>query len=161
MALITIAIIISKIRIIVNLNLKISYHQTSYAQYNPDLLGKHLSEQILKDYNGQTYWLSVSPFSFIRSDKKLPKWLALSFGYGADGMIGANYNNIVVQDDQGNVKEFKRQRQYYMSIDIDLSKIKTRYKFVNAILNSINILKIPAPTLEFQHGRTKFYYLYF
>jgi hypothetical protein len=142
-------------------NLKISYHQTQYAQYNPELLGKNLNEQILKDYNGQTYWLSVSPFAFIKSDKKLPKWLAVSFGYGADGMIGAVYNNFVIQDDQGNVKAFKRERQYYFSIDVDLSKIKTKYKFVNAILNSLNIIKIPAPTLEFQHGRTKLYYLYF
>ncbi len=142
-------------------NLKIGFHQTSYAQYNPDLLGKNLSEQMLKDYNGQTYWLSVSPFTFIKSDKKLPKWLAVSFGYGADGMIGANYNNVVIQDEQGNVTTFERQRQYYFSIDVDLSKIKTKYKFVNAILNSLNILKIPAPTLEFQNGKSKFHYFYF
>jgi hypothetical protein len=140
-------------------NLKIGFHPTEYAAYNPALLGKNLSEQILKDYNGQTYWLSVSPFTFIKSDRKLPKWLALSFGYGADGMVGAYYNTVT--DDEGNIIPFKRTRQYYFSLDIDLSKIKTRYKFVNAILNSINILKIPAPTLEFQNGRTKFYYLYF
>ncbi len=142
-------------------NLKVSYHQTSYPQYNPALLGKNLSEQVLKDYNGQTYWLSVSPFAFIKSDRKLPKWLTVSVGYGADGMIGANYNNIAVVDEQGNVTQFNRQRQYYLSLDVDLSKIKTRYKFVNAILNSLNILKIPAPTLEFQNGKTKFHYLYF
>ena len=142
-------------------NLKIGFHQTSYAQYNPNLLGKNLSEQMLKDYNGQTYWLSVSPFTFIKSDKKLPKWLCLSFGYGADGMLGANYNNVVVQDNEGNVTTFDRQRQYYFSIDVDLSKIKTRSKFLNAVPNSFNILKIPAPTLEFQNGKTKFHYFYF
>jgi hypothetical protein len=142
-------------------NLKVSFHQTEFAQYNPELLGKNLSEQVLKDYNGQTYWLSVSPFTFIKSDRKLPKWLALSFGYGADGMIGANYNNIVIQDEEGNVKDFKRARQYYISLDVDLSKIKTKYKFVNAILNGINILKIPAPTIEFSNGKTNFHYFYF
>ncbi len=142
-------------------NLKISFHQTSLAQYNPNLLGKDLSEQILKDYNGQTYWLSVSPFTFIKSDKKLPKWLALSFGYGADGMIGANYNNIAVIDNEGNVKQFDRVRQYYLSIDVDLSKIKTKSKFLNAVLNGLNIIKIPAPTLEMSNGKAKFHYLYF
>lgn len=140
-------------------NLKIGFHQTKYAMYNPELLGKDLSEQMLKDYNGQTYWLSVSPFTFIRSDKKLPKWLALSFGYGADGMLGANYN--VITDDEGNLIKFDRIRQYYFSLDIDLSKIKTRSKIVNAILNSFNILKIPAPTIEWGGGKTKFHYLYF
>lgn len=142
-------------------NLKIGFHQTEFAQYNPNLLGKDLSEQILKDYNGQTYWLSVSPFTFIKSDKKLPKWLALSFGYGADGMIGANFNNIAVLDAEGNVKQFDRVRQYYLSVDVDLSKIKTKSKFLNAVLNGLNILKIPAPTLEMSNGKAKFHYLYF
>lgn len=142
-------------------NLKIGFHQTQFPQYNPDLLGKNLSEQVLKDYNGQTYWLSVSPFTFIKSDKKLPKWLAISFGYGAEGMFGANYNSFVIQDSEGNVTDFERYRQYYFSIDVDLSKIKTRYKFLNAVLNSINILKIPAPAIEWSNGKTKFHYLYF
>lgn len=142
-------------------NLKIGFHQTQYAQYNPELLGKNFSEQMLKDYNGQTYWLSVSPFTFIKSDKKLPKWLAISFGYGADGMLGANYNAFVIQDSEGNVTDFKRYRQYYFSLDVDLSKIKTRYKFLNAVLNSFNILKIPAPTIEWGNGKAKFHYLYF
>ncbi len=142
-------------------NLKISFHQTSLAQYNPSLLGKDLSEQILKDYNGQTYWLSVSPFTFMKSDKKLPKWLTISFGYGADGMIGASYNNIAVIDAEGNVKQFDRIRKYYLSIDMDLSKIKTKSKFLNAVLNGLNILKIPAPTLEMSNGKAKFHYLYF
>lgn len=143
------------------LNLKISFHQTEWAQYNPDLLGKNLSEQVLKDYNGQTYWLTVSPFTFIKSDRKLPKWLGLSIGYGADGMLGGFYNDIAIVDANGFVKKVNRERQYYLSLDVDLSKIKTRYKFVNAVLNAFNILKIPAPTLEFQNGKTKFYYFYF
>lgn len=142
-------------------NLKFSVHTTNLAQYNPDLLGDDFGSRILKDYNGQTYWLSVSPFSFFKSDRKLPKWLALSFGYGADGMLGAHYNNFAVEDSQGNVTEFKRQRQYYLSFDVDLSKIKTRHKWLQGLLNAVNIVKIPAPTLEFQNGKAKFYYFYF
>lgn len=142
-------------------NLKFSVHTTDYAQYNPKLLGDDFGSMILKDYNGQTYWLSVSPFAFFKSGTKLPKWLAISFGYGANGMLGGNYNNVVVQDEQGNVTEFKRSRQYYLSLDLDLSKIKTKYKFVNTVLNAINIVKIPAPTIEFENGKTKFYYFYF
>lgn len=143
------------------IHLKFSFHRTSLAQYNPELLGSKFSEEILKDYNGQTYWLSVSPFSFIRSDRKLPRWLAVSFGYGADGMLGANYNNFLVMDDQGNVTNYDRVRQFYISLDVDLSKIKTRSKALKAVFNALNIIKIPAPTLEFSNGKTKFHYLYF
>lgn len=143
------------------INLKFSFHQTSLSKHNPNLLGSKLSEEILKDYNGQTYWLSISPFSFIRSDKKLPRWLALSFGYGADGMLGANYNNFLVLDEQGNVTNFDRVRQYYISLDVDLSKIKTKSKALKAVFNALNIIKIPAPTLEISNGKTKFHYLYF
>lgn len=143
------------------INIKFSFHRTGHAQYNPELLGDDLGSELLKNYNGQAYWLSVSPLCFIKSDRKLPRWLAISFGYGADGMLGANYNNIAVVDDEGNVTEFNRQRQYYLSFDVDLSKIKTRYKFLQAVFNAVNIIKIPAPTLEFQNGKTNFYYFYF
>ena len=143
-------------------NIKYSYWPTNYAQYNPNLLGKSYSEQFLKDYNGQTYWLSVSPFSFIKSDKYLPKWLAISFGYGADGMLGARDNNsIVAIDENGNVKTFNRSRQYYISLDIDLSKIKTKSKILKAVFNAFNLLKVPSPTIEFINGKTVFHYIYF
>ncbi|MGZ3883460.1 MAG: DUF2279 domain-containing protein [Bacteroidia bacterium] len=141
--------------------IKFSYHPETIAKYNPDLLGASPAEQLLKNYNGQTYWLSVSPFSFYKGDRKLPKWLALSFGYGADGMLGAVYNNIVVTDDQGNVKTFDRSRQFYMSFDIDFSKIKTNSKVLKTLFNAVNLLKIPAPTIEFMNGKAKFHYIYF
>lgn len=35
--------------------IKFSFHQTSFPQYRPALLGSGLSEQVLKDYNGQSY----------------------------------------------------------------------------------------------------------
>lgn len=142
-------------------NLKFSFHQSSLSKHNPNLLGSKLSEEILKDYNGQTYWLSVSPFSFIKSDRKLPRWLALSFGYGADGMLGADYNNFLVMDEEGNVASFDRVRQYYISFDVDLTKIPTKSKALKAIFKTLNIIKIPAPALEISKGKTKFHYFYF
>ena len=36
---------------------KFSFHTTPYASARPNVLGSSISEQILKDYNGQTYWL--------------------------------------------------------------------------------------------------------
>ncbi len=53
-------------------HLKWSYHPTDYAQYNPNLLGSTGLESILKDYNGQTYWLSGNIKSFMK--KKNPNF---------------------------------------------------------------------------------------
>ena len=44
--------------------LKFSFHQTKYASLRPDKLGKNFLEQVLKDYNGQTYWLSANLNAF-------------------------------------------------------------------------------------------------
>jgi hypothetical protein len=48
------------------------FHTTQYAQYRPNVLGSSLAEQMLKDYNGQTYWLSVNLHSFYKGSK-IPK----------------------------------------------------------------------------------------
>lgn len=42
------------------LKLKFSAYPSKYARYRPNTLGNNFSERILKDYNGQTYWLSES-----------------------------------------------------------------------------------------------------
>jgi hypothetical protein len=45
-----------------------NFFHTRHAQYRPNVLGA-LAEQILKDYNGQTYWLSVNLHSFYKGSK--------------------------------------------------------------------------------------------
>ncbi len=47
---------------------------------------KNWAITLLKDYNGQSYWLSFNVFSFLDIEK-IPKWLYLSLGYGGEGMI--------------------------------------------------------------------------
>ena len=143
------------------IHIKFSYMKSGYAKYNSGLLGETNTEQVLKDYNGQTYWLSISPFTFIRSEKKLPRWLAFSFGYGADGMIGAETNSPFLKDANGNAISFTRSRQYYFSLDIDFSKIKTKSKVLRSIFYSLNLVKFPMPTLEVKAGRATFHAIYF
>ncbi len=138
-----------------HIQLKFSYLPSTYAQYRPELLGKSSIEQILKDYNGQTYWLSINPSSFIKKENKFPKWINVALGYGANGMIGANYNNILVQDASGNVIPIKRYKQVYLSLDVDLTRIKTNSKFLKSVFNCLNIIKIPFPSLEFSEGKLK------
>lgn len=136
---------------------KFSFHTTQYANYRPDLLGNSLQEQVLKDYNGQTYWLSVNLYSFSKKSK-IPKWLNLALGYGAKGMVGKNddKNTLIFPSKQENY------RQFYLSLDLDLTKISTKSQFLKTIFSVLNSVKIPAPTLEYSaQRRFKFHALYF
>jgi hypothetical protein len=137
---------------------KFSYHETQYAEMRPDVLGSTFSQQILKDYNGQTYWLSVNPQSFSKHHKIFPKWLNLAFGYSGEGMLGGS-SNVGEDYDFSDIPRF---RQFYFSPDIDLTRIKTKSKFVNTLFVLLNIIKVPAPTLEVaQDGKVQFYWFYF
>lgn len=134
--------------------LKYSYHKSNYVNIRPDLLGENLVQNTLKDYNGQTYWASANIASFLNKNNTFPKWINVAFGYGADGMVGA-FNN-------SSFPQIKRHRQYYLSLDIDLTRIKTKSKLINTIFGAFGFLKFPLPTIEFnQFGNTKFYALYF
>lgn len=140
------------------IQLKFSFYSSKYAQYRPDLLGESFATQILKDYNGQIYWLSINPSCFMKQETKFPKWLNVAFGYGADGMLGARYNNIVIEDESGNVTSFNRYRQGYFSLDVDLTRIKTKSKVLKCIFSCLNIVKIPFPNVEVSEGKMKFNY---
>ncbi|MCF8429066.1 MAG: YfiM family protein [Bacteroidia bacterium] len=128
--------------------LKFSMTPSPYAKYRPDLLGKNYQEQLLKDYNAQTYWLSINLGSFMKSHPQFPKWLNLAVGYGADGMISAE------ADKSGNLNQnFGRTRQFYLSLDLDLHRIKTKKVWLNTVLQTVGFIKIPFPTLEYNTDR--------
>jgi hypothetical protein len=134
--------------------LKYSFMQSEYSSYRPELLGSNLQENLLKDYNGQTYWLSVNPSSFMRGESKFPKWLNIAFGYGADGMTGGDFNPPYI-DGGGNQVRFERCRQYYLSLDVDLTRIKTKSRLLKAVFYSVGFIKFPAPSLEFSEKGVK------
>lgn len=143
------------------IQLKFSYAKSGLAQYNPSLLGKNNYTQVLKDYNGQTYWLSVNPSSFIKRSNSFPKWLNVAVGYGAYGMLGGFSNDFVVEDNSGNVIRFERERRVYVSLDVDLRRIKTKSRVLKSVFSVINILKLPAPALQFSKKGLRGYYLYY
>ena len=136
---------------------KFSFHTTHYANLRPESLGSSLNEQLLKDYNGQTYWLSVNLHSFAK-ETKIPKWLNVAFGYGADGMLTGNLQN----DNVNSIQNPERFRQFYLSLDVNLAKIDTKSHFLKTIFSIFNTIKIPAPTLEYSANKgLKAYALYF
>jgi hypothetical protein len=139
------------------INFKYSFHTTKYADIRPELLGENFIQQALKDYNGQTYWLSANLWSFHKKSK-IPKWINVAFGYGAEGMLSGNKDTFIDQ----NIPDTERFRQFYLSLDIDLTKIKTNSKFLKTVFSTINFIKIPAPTVELNtKNKLIFHFIYF
>jgi len=134
--------------------LKYSFHQTKYAKQRPDKLGETYLEQILKDYNGQTYWLSTNLHSFFK-ESKIPKWLNIAVGYGAEGMLTGTKDI-----DSQVLTSNERYRQYYLSFDLNLNKVRTNSKLLRTIFDVFNMIKIPFPTLEFNKKGAVFHLFY-
>jgi hypothetical protein len=145
---------------------KFSAHRASYTstldQRANALFGKSLPERLLKDYNAQTYWFSANLSSFF-PETKLPRWLNIAVGYGADGMLGGFENKWT--DADGNTitrYDIPRKRQFYIAPDIDFNRIKTNKKLVRTLLNFLNILKMPAPALMIDSkGKFRAFAFYF
>ncbi len=149
------------------IKLKFSFHKKNYGEADLNaradkLYGKTEIERFIKDYNAQTYWLSANIHSFF-PESKLPRWLSLSVGYGAEGMFGAR-SNIAV-DKTGAVifdrSDIKRYRQWYLAPDIDLTKIKTNKKSLKIIFFVLSTLKFPTPALEYSNGGLKGHWFVF
>jgi uncharacterized protein YfiM (DUF2279 family) len=136
--------------------IKYSFHRTNFAPQRPNTLGNGLLEEALKDYNGQTYWLSFNLRSFFK-DTKIPEWLNLAFGYGVEGMLssrGESVDNLFTNQNQ--------YRQFYLSFDVDLKRIKTESHVLKTIFSVLNVIKIPLPTVEFNsQNRPVFRLFYF
>ncbi len=136
------------------IKLKWSFHPTALAQQNPTLLGKNLSQQWLKDYNGQTYWLSLN-LSKLLPKSNLPPFLGIAIGYGGYNMLHGQYaQNLQVG--------YEPYPIYYLSLDIHLSKIPTRSRLLQTVFQVFDMIKIPAPTLAFTpHQGVSGYLMFF
>lgn len=135
------------------IKMKFSFHQTEYAAYRPEILGKNYLQQMLKDYNGQTYWFSFDIHAFAKQSK-FPKWLNLAAGYGANGMVYA-------REEENNANGFESYRQYFLGIDFDLSYIKTNKKWLKTVLFFADMIKWPAPAIEINKNGVKGHLFYF
>ncbi|MEM9980902.1 MAG: DUF2279 domain-containing protein, partial [Bacteroidota bacterium] len=53
-------------------------------------------------------------------------------------------------------------RQYYLSVDFDWTSIRTESKFLKSVFYALNMIKLPAPTLEYNtRNEWRFHYLFF
>lgn len=148
-------------------HLKFSFHPVRYKdpelqQRSLDLFGDRWTTRMLKDYNAQTYWASFRIASFWK-DAKVPAWLCLAVGTGADGLWGARSNTKL--DPNGNTvfdrREIPRQRTWYLSPDIDFTKIPTDKKWLKTVFFALNAFKAPLPAIHYQAGKWRLLPLYF
>ncbi len=125
------------------IQLRFSYHNSIYAKYNPNELGKNLPQKIFKDYNGQSYWLSFNISSFLNGNSNFPKWINADVGYGAQGMTGAVTNPSVV--DGKSIPSFIRQRKLLFGV---AGAFNTNSTFPYP--SYLNIIRVPSPVLEWK-----------
>ena len=136
--------------------LKESYSPSIYGPIRPNVLGSRFAERYLKDYNGQTYWLSFAPKNVWKSSS-IPSWLLLSFGYSVDAKLVGDKNTFTTS----NNITYIASREFLCSFDIDLRKLPIKRKWVKNILRPINAIKIPLPTLHWKNGVCYVHPLYF
>jgi len=133
---------------------KFSFQRSPMAVHRPEVLGYNLQEELIKDYNGQTYWLSFDLYS-LTGIENFPKWLNIAVGHGIENVVHARKE---VNASQG----YNGYRQFYLALDFDLSHIKSRHSFINTLLYLVDLIHIPAPALEYNRKQgIKFHALQF
>ena len=142
------------------LSLKFSFHATSFAHLRPIIFGDSIIQQILKDYNGQTYWFTFDLNELTRR-RVLPSWLFITVGYGGDGMLGGD-DNVWTSED-GEVHDYShvvRTSRVMFSIDFNWSRITNKY--VRYLCHIFTYIKFPTPTVEINVAKGfRFHWIYF
>ena len=128
---------------------KFSYNESKINNYLTES-SYDTSERFLKNYEAHTYWLSFNINSFLKTEY-IPNWLNFSLGYSVNGFLKPKDQSIINE----------KYKSYYISIDIDLTEIKTRSHFLKTIFSILNMIKIPAPTLQFSTNKTSKAYLFY
>lgn len=143
--------------------LKFSFHYTPLSNLRPEALGKRLWERPLKDYNGQTYWLSLNLNDICSTFK--PEWLNVAIGYGAYNMIYSTEEEQMKNEDKFLTRNLtydkKQYRRFFISLDIDPQKIKIKNRWLNKGLKLFSIIKLPFPTFEINKHKLLFRPIYF
>lgn len=135
---------------------KFSFHTTEFAALRPNILGSNFPEQLLKDYNGQTYWLSFTPTLFMKNSS-IPKWLCLSIGYSVNAKIVGDQETYTAPSGT----TFLSKREFLLSLDIDFSRLPIKRPWLKKVVDQFNYLKVPFPALILSNGKLSGSALYF
>ncbi|MCS6790920.1 MAG: YfiM family protein [Bacteroidia bacterium] len=122
--------------------IRFSFFPSPYAKERPDALGRGIA-QVLKDYNGQTYWLCLL-------HKKLPVGLAI--GHSARGMIGGYHQ------EPPSIWKPREWRRWVLSLDVNWELLLKKPTLLRHILVAI---KIPFPAFVYERARFRVAGVYF
>lgn len=145
---------------------------TTLQQRADALYGTGPASLFLKNYNTLAVWLSVNPRAMLRDRADwIPRWLNVAVGMGADNLFaGYGYAWMADKNCEGagclvyavDPAAYPRTRQFFLSLDVDFTRLGVRNRFWRTVLNALNILKFPAPALEWNsRGRPRFHPVYF
>jgi hypothetical protein len=109
----------------------------------------------LDDYNSSTFWWSLNVYNILPEKLKqywLP-WLNIAVGYGA--------NAVDVRVDPNGPPDQLSERRYVIGLDYNLVRLLPDGGwFWNWFRQSLNLIKLPSPAIEFSPAGTKFKLLY-
>jgi hypothetical protein len=138
---------------------KFSYWESSYARNANGSLGRTALDRLFSDYNGHTYWVSM-PVNRLWRDHRIPAWLNIAGGYGANGMYG-EFENLAIHDGVA-LPEAARYRQLLFSLDVDWTRVEANSRLLRAALKGLTFVKLPFPTIEYSPpGQWRAYWVYF
>jgi len=135
----------------------VQYDRTEYTNNTwtlerraDDLYGASGIEKFLKDYNGQTIWISTDMESFF-PESRWPDFLDFAIGYSARNIYGGfrnewvdNKQTIIFSED-----EYPRARQWVLALDYDWSSIKPKTGFGKTLFKIMDVFKFPAPGVSY------------
>ena len=129
---------------------KFSYFSSGLQKYNPSVLGTSYKNYWLKDYNGETFWLSTSLGDWKLTENKWLKPFGLCIGYGA--------NNLIKEWDNPSTFTLPRYSQYYLGLDINWQQIPTKNKVLKTVFFLLNRFRFPLPSIEINSlGKLQFH----
>jgi uncharacterized protein YfiM (DUF2279 family) len=138
---------------------KFGFKRSEYAKLSNGYLGNNSLESLFLDYNGHTYWLSTNLNNLVWKDR-IPSWINIAVGYSANGMYGEFKNKTSYKGVP--IPPTDRYRQFFLSPDIDWTKIPTNSAFLKVLFQALNFVKLPAPALEINgKGKIKGHLIYY
>jgi hypothetical protein len=126
------------------------------------IFGAQVYEQLIKDYNAQSYWLSANLYKLFQHPK-LPKWLNVAIGYSGEHIFEYALRNQwnTPQNQWVDRSNLPAYRQFILAPDIDLGQLPFRNKRLKKFC-SLLTFKVPMPALIYStEGSGRFSFGFF
>ena len=123
-----------------HVQIKYSYHPSPYYERKLTLLGN-----LIKDYDGVTYWAFLYP-----PLSKWPAWIGIGIGHSAAGLA----HPLPTPD-------APHYREWFIGLDLDLLRhIRWPYPWMQTLAQWLSMVRIPAPALQLT-PHVQWYWFYY